>query len=210
MKTVAIFLVKLICLFRAVFSCVYHKSRFIAAALIMIFTAFAASPAYGQNARLQIDHLDRLASTAAETVDVTIDSSLLQVASKFLSSKKADEARIKELIAGLKGVYVKSFQFDNEGEYTEADVDMIRSQLRAPGWTRIVDVKSRRSGENVEVYTMIEADNVAGLAIIAAERRELTIVNIVGPIDLEKLADLEGQFGIPRFGFERMGRYKKE
>jgi hypothetical protein len=37
-----------------------------------------------------------------------------------------------------------------------------------------------------------------GLAIIASEPREFTIVNIVGSIDLAKLHRLEGKFGIPR------------
>jgi hypothetical protein len=29
------------------------------------------------------------------------------------------------------------------------------------------------------------------------------VVNIVGPIDLEKLAKLEGQFGVPELGIEK-------
>ena len=41
-------------------------------------------------------------------------------------------------------------------------------------------------------------DKVAGLLVLSAEPRELTIVNLVGPVDVEKLADLEGHFGIPR------------
>ncbi len=36
-----------------------------------------------------------------------------------------------------------------------------------------------------------------GLAVIASEPREFTIVNIVGNIDLEQLHDLEGNFGVP-------------
>ena len=35
------------------------------------------------------------------------------------------------------------------------------------------------------------------LAILVAEPRELTVVNIVGPIDLTRLAAMRGQFGIP-------------
>ena len=34
--------------------------------------------------------------------------------------------------------------------------------------------------------------------MIASEPREFTIVNIVGSIDIDKLAKLEGQFGIPQ------------
>jgi hypothetical protein len=35
------------------------------------------------------------------------------------------------------------------------------------------------------------------MALIATEPRELTIVNIVGAIDLDKLHKLEGHFGVP-------------
>ena len=80
--------------------------------------------------------LDRLADKASEVVDVTMDSSMLQMASKFLSDKDADEAKAKKLVGGLKGIYVKSFEFDKPGEYDMADVEAIRSQLRAPGWSR--------------------------------------------------------------------------
>ncbi len=43
---------------------------------------------------------------------------------------------------------------------------------------------------------------ITGLVIIAAEPRELTIVNLVGPIDLDRLAGLQGQFGIPKISTE--------
>jgi hypothetical protein len=40
-------------------------------------------------------------------------------------------------------------------------------------------------------------EKIGGLVVLSAEPRELRVVNIVGPVDLEKLASLEGQFGIP-------------
>ena len=42
-----------------------------------------------------------------------------------------------------------------------------------------------------------------GLAVIATDDREFTVVNIVGPVDLDKLAKLEGQFGVPDLGIEK-------
>ena len=39
---------------------------------------------------------------------------------------------------------------------------------------------------------------MAGIVIIAAEPKELTVVNIVGPLEVDQLADLGGEFGIPR------------
>ena len=32
-----------------------------------------------------------------------------------------------------------------------------------------------------------------------SDPQEFTVVNIVGPVDIEKLASLQGEFGIPHF-----------
>ena len=40
------------------------------------------------------------------------------------------------------------------------------------------------------------------LWIIAAQPKELTVVNIVGSIDLDQLSKLGGQFGIPKIDVE--------
>ncbi len=171
----------------------------------IIFYFFAvASVVNGQDARLQINHLDSLEQRASQVVDVTIDERTLQLAAKFLSAKKPDEARIKELVAGLKGVYVKSFEFDAANGYAETDVTMIRAQLNAPGWSKMVNVRSKRDGQNVDVYMMLDGNSIIkGLAVIAAESKRLTVVNIVGPIDVDKLSELSGNFGIPSIVLKR-------
>jgi hypothetical protein len=52
----------------------------------------------------------------------------------------------------------------------------------------------------------MHGDKVTGLVIIATEPREFTIVNINGPIDIDRLAELSGQFGIPEMRKERKHR----
>ncbi len=168
------------------------------AVLLVILSAFAAK---AQDARIQMASLDHLASKASQTVDVNIDERLMQVAAKIFSDQKADEKEIKELINGLKGIYVKSFEFENDGQYTDADVESIRSQLRGPAWSRLVNVTSKKDG-NIEVYLLLNGAQIGGLAVLSTDDRELTVVNIVGPVDLEKLAKLEGQFGVPELGIE--------
>ena len=155
-----------------------------------------------QDARLQLGSLDHLAAKANEIVDVNVDERLMKVAVKLLSDKDADERDVKKLVDGLKGIYVKSFEFDSEGQYTAADMETIRTQLRGPGWTRLVNVMSKKDG-NCEVYMLFNGDQVGGLAVLVAEEKELTVVNIVGPVDLDKLAKLEGQFGVPELGIEK-------
>jgi hypothetical protein len=162
-----------------------------------------------QNSRLQLNSLDHLAGKANQTVDVNIDERLMKLASKLFNAKEADEQQIKKLIEGLKGIYVKSFEFDNAGEYSPADLETVRTQLRGPGWTRMVNVISKKEG-NVEVYLLFNGDQVGGLAVLAYEEKELTVVNIVGPVDLDKLAELEGQFGVPELGIEKTKKNNNE
>jgi hypothetical protein len=123
---------------------------------------------------------------------------MLQFASGFLSKDKPDEAAMKEVISGLTGVYVKSFEFDREGVYSDADVESIRRQLKTPGWTRVVNIDSKRDREQVEMYVWRQGEQSGGLAILAAEPKELTVVNIVGRVDLTKLGALQGLMGIPK------------
>ncbi len=164
--------------------------------LALVILSFAVT-VQAQNAKLQIDHLDNLFPKAVETVDVRVEGALLQMASKFLSTKKADEAAVRELISALKGVYVKGVEFDKPGEYSENDIEAVRNQLRAPGWERIVGVRSKRDGENAEVYLMLEGGIISGIGVLVFDPKQVFVVNVVGPIDPEKIGQLRGQFGIP-------------
>jgi hypothetical protein len=171
-------------------------------ALVAVLFLFAATLSVrAQGARIELNNLDHLAARASQTVDVNIDERLVQIAAKVLSNEDRDEAEIKNLVNGLKGIYVKSFEFENAGEFTQADVESVRAQLRKPTWSKLVNVTSKKDG-SVEVYLMLVGDQISGLAVLSVEDKELTVVNIVGPVDLEKLSKLEGQFGVPELGIE--------
>lgn len=162
----------------------------------------ASAIAVAQNPRIQTSQLDALAAKASQTVDVNIDEHLMQLTARFLSSKDPDESKVKDLVNGLKGIYVKSFEFEAEGQYTEADIEGIRSQLRNTAWNKIVNVRSKKEG-SVEVYLMQSGNQISGMAVLATNPKEITVVNIVGPVDLDKLTQLEGEFGIPELEIER-------
>jgi len=168
--------------------------------LLTILFLLLAGLAAGQQVKWDYS---KVAARASESVDVNLDGSMLRLATKFLSDDDDNEAQVKKLVAGLKGIYVKSFEFKNPGEYSAADVEAFRSQLRAPEWQRIINVHSKEDGENVEVFIKAEGKSIGGLAIIATEPKELTLVNIVGPIDLDNLSELGGHFGIPDVEVEK-------
>ncbi|MGH9453470.1 MAG: DUF4252 domain-containing protein [Terriglobia bacterium] len=158
----------------------------------------AAPRTFGQTAKLNLDRLTSLEKRASEVTDVTLDGKMLRMASGFISDEKSsDDAETKALIQGLKGIYVRDYEFEKEGQYTRADLDAIRAQLHTPVWSKIVNVRSRRNGETDEIYIMGSSDNIQGLAILCAQPKELTVVNIVGPIDLKQLSHLEGHLGVP-------------
>lgn len=184
----------------------FHGAIFraaLAGLLVALLTAAAAAQTTdGASARLRIDTLDRLGAKAAETVSVNMDENLLRIVPPVLSDADAEERGVKQLVAKLKGVFVRKFDFDAEGQFTDADLAPIRAQLSAPGWSRVVDVRSRREGRTLEVYLKTAGTRVEGLAVLSYEPKELTVINIVGDVDLEKLRKLEGNFGVPELDIE--------
>jgi biopolymer transport protein ExbD len=190
-------------------TCAHDRKSLVRVALvaltIVVVTAMGGAPVFGQDPYIRLDNLDRLAARAVETVDVTVDASMIHMASKFLNANKVDEAKLRELLEQLKGVNVKVFEFANDGDFTAEDVEAIRAQLSAPGWSKVAAVRGKRTGggEDVDVRFMIEGELIKGIAILVVEPRELVFVNVIGPIDPEKISQLnllEGRFGIPRIG----------
>lgn len=166
--------------------------------LSFCLTLVVAVPASAQ--RLNLDFLADLEEQAEEVVDVTLDANMLRMAARFLRGADPEERAVADMVRGLTGVYVRSFEFANTGAYDRKLVDRVKSQL-GPTWKPLVTVRSKTK-DNVNIYADMRGENIVGLVIIAAEPRELTVVNITGPIDIDRLADLQGEFGIPHFSKE--------
>ena len=167
--------------------------------------AQAAAPLRGQ---LLLPEFTALADSASEVVNVTLDSRLLGMGCRFLSTEDPEEAQVKKLCTSLRGIFVRHFTFDSDFAYPRAEIDRVRRQLNGPGWSQMVNVRSKKEKSDVDVYVLIEGEKAQGLSIIASEPREFTIVNIVGSIDLEQLHDLS-RFGVPDLEIERSDGAKK-
>jgi len=148
-----------------------------------------------QQLKLNLDHL---AAKASDSVDVSLNNNMLQFAGKFLDGKDPEEAAVKKLIVGIDGIYIRSFEFKQEGVWSQADLEQIRSQLKAPDWSRIIGVKSAEEGENAEVHVCNQSGKVTGIVVLVTGPKEFTVANIVGNVSLESLADLGGHFGLPK------------
>lgn len=143
-----------------------------------------------------LDLFASLAPKGTETVEVSLSGAMLQLAGQFLNTGDPEQAKVKGLLGGLKGIYVRSYTFKKPGEYSMADVDRVRTQLK--GWSPVVNVHDAQ--ETVGVYLKTNGQRIDGLVVVSAEPTELTLVNIVGSIRVEDLKELSGKFGIPNLG----------
>ena len=169
---------------------------------LCLVALWCAAPTFAQTkGLLRLPEFASLAEKASESVNLTLDSSVLGLGCRFLNGADPQQANAKKLCTSLTGVYVRSFTFDKDFAYPKADIDGVRRQLSAPGWSRIVETRSSKEKTDVDVYVLLDKGKAAGLAIIASEPREFTIVNIVGSIDLEQLHDLEQKF-VPQLEIE--------
>lgn len=162
-----------------------------------ILLAAVLTPLAAQEIKMPAS-LDKLAAKADETVDVTLDGTLLKLAGKFLSGKDEDDSATRKILAGLESITVRSYEFSSAGQYEPADVETIRTQVKGPQWSRIVGVRSKKDGENVDVYFKDGGNgNLGGIVVLCAEPTQLTIVVVAGTLDPAQLAGLGGHFGIP-------------
>ena len=177
------------------------------AAFVVALAGAATAPAQDAQTsagRLRLESLERLGTKAAEAVNIDIDGFLIRFAGSVLSEKDADERAVKEFVTGLKGVYVRSYEFKADGQFTEADVSAVREQLRAPAWSRVMDVKTRGLDfGDAEVYLATAGGRVQGLTLLVVEPKEVTVINIVGDVDLDKIKKIDSDLRLPRIHINR-------
>lgn len=154
----------------------------------------------GQDLIQSIDW-ERFAPKATENVTVNVDGFMLSMAQKFLSDTNPDEAQTKKLIGNLKGIYIRSMKFKQAGDYNMADVEKLRNGFSGPAWSKIVEVKNNGGkSENVGIYLKNNGSKIDGIVILAAEPKELTVVQVVGSIDPDQLKALGDAGLIPKVG----------
>jgi hypothetical protein len=181
------------------------RKTFVLGCLALAAT-FAAAGAHGQQpseakarARVQLEALERLATRADRAVDVSLDEGVLSLA-KVVFEKKNNDAKaheVAEAIKGLQAVYVRVYEFAKEDEWKESDIADLRRQVSEEGWSRVVNVWHKADGRRVEVHLRAAAGKIGGLVVLSTEPKQLVVVNMVGDVDVQKLASLQGEFGIP-------------
>jgi hypothetical protein len=158
----------------------------------VVFAGFLAAPyAVGQKLELK---LDAIAARASAKNEVDLDGPLLQMALGKASEaakegKDGKKPGLPALVAGVKGVYVRNYTFDKPGVYSDTELESLRRQVSgSSGWSRIVNIKEKN--ESTEIYLLSQGDQVTGCFVLVAEPKELTVVNLVGAMNLAQMKEL--------------------
>lgn len=145
----------------------------------------AALPALAQQPAFDFKSLDKLGANAKESTSINLEGDALKAAAGLIGDK----------FRNLTGVYVHTYEFAKTGQYNVQDLEPVRAYLRTLNWTKIVDVKE--SDETSEIYMQPLPDGkIAGLAVVVAEPKEVTVVFLKGTLDPSDLKKLGG-LGIP-------------
>ena len=183
---------------------------------VLLIWAIAAmgllsTAANAQNARLHFEKLDHLGTIAHDSVEVNVDGKMLDLVKRVtMKINDADAQKVAQAISGLKGIYVRVYNFAKENEYNVADVDALRSELNTPGWEKLANVKSKANNQKVDVFTMFAGDKMDGVAVIVSDAKSVAVINVIGMIDIESLVELtqSGKFNIPKLDID-VGNNKK-
>jgi hypothetical protein len=161
-------------------------------------------PIFAQSPRIDVGHLKKLSDAAVERAEVSLDGVALRWA---LGALKC-EPDVYSLTKEIKGIYVNAFEFDADNQYSAEDIEKIRQQIKTPPWERMVSVKSKKSGEDIDVFILVDpkSEKIKGIVVLAVEKREIAIVNIVGNINLKGLTKMGGNFGLPEMELTEGGK----
>ncbi len=138
----------------------------------------------------------QLAARASNYTEVNLDRKMLAFAGQFMNKK--DDAATRHLIEKLNGVYVRTYEFSKPGQYTAADLDSIRRQFQTSAWSPMVKDHSKDGSSDSDIYIKSEGGEILGMFILNAEPQELDFVYISGPISLDDLSAMGGNFGVPK------------
>jgi hypothetical protein len=161
-----------------------------------------AVPALAQNDQLPLPPAveKELAARTSNVTEVTLGKNMLGFAARFMNGKDKDEAATRQLIDGLEGIYVRSYEFDKEGQFSMEEIEQLRKYFETSEWSPIVRERERKTGETTDVMVKLVNGETRGMFILTAEPKELTIVLILGPIRMEDLGKLKGIGGLGALG----------
>jgi hypothetical protein len=169
------------------------RSSFAAATLSFALSTFATAAEVEAGA---IDIGQLMPSAKGEFVEVNLSSAMLKFAARIAARQ---EPEVAEMIRNLKSIRVNVVGLDDSNrEATVDQIEGVRRKLESQGWTKMVTVRERNGGDNVDVHVKQRGEeSIDGLVVTVLDRKgEAVFVNIVGNINADQIAQIADKFDI--------------
>ena len=143
-----------------------------------------------------IDIGQLMPSAKGQFVEVNLSTAMLKFAARLVAREEPETA---ELIRGLKSIRVNVVGLDDTNRAgTVEQIESVRRKLETQGWTRMVTVREKEHGDNVDIHVKQRGDEaIDGLVVTVIDRKgEAVFVNIVGNINADQLAKIADKFDI--------------
>ncbi len=170
------------------------QSLRVALVSVAVFTASfarAAEPGY-------VDFGKFAKSERGECVDITLGGGVLKLASFFV---KHEEPAAAEMLRSISKVRVNVISLDNTNRFAATEkMTTMRAELVKQGWDQIVTVQGRKEEDVAIFLKQREGEVIEGVVVTVIDERknEAVLINVVGNIKAEQLAELGGHLKIDR------------
>ena len=148
--------------------------------------------------QLDLKSLDKFADRAKSKTQIDMDEATLKATGGLLKDKKGDEGLAKKSTENMKGLFLRSYEFNGKDAYKLDDLKPILDQLKAPNWVPFL--RNKENGELTEIWMHKTNNEVDGMLLVSAEGNEITVINVVGltrPEDFSSLMNVSA-YPIPK------------
>lgn len=108
----------------------------------------------------------------------------------------AEEPEFAQMLNSIQLIRVMTFEYDETGvENAQDSANTLLSHMNKGMWDTLVRSRDDDNAVNISMQSNQE-DIINALAVVTWDNQSMTVVNLVGEIDLDMLARLGEQFGI--------------
>lgn len=169
------------------------RSSFAAATISLAFIVSS------QAAEVEVGAIDigqLMPSAKGQFVEINLSPAMLKFAARIAARHEPEAA---ELIRNLKSIRVNVVGLDDTNRAaTVEQIESVRRKLETDGWTKMVTVREKDGGDNVDVHVKQHGEEaIDGIVVTVLDKKgEAVFVNIVGNINADQIAQLAEKFDI--------------
>ena len=160
-----------------------------------------------------IDIGQLMPAAKGQFVEINLSPAMLKFAARIAARQEPETA---ELIRNLKSIRVNVVGLDDSNRSATIEkIEGVRRKLETQGWTKMVTVREKNDGDNVDIHVMQRGEEaIDGLVVTVLDKKgEAVFVNIVDNINADQIAQIAEKFDLEplrKVHLKIEGRKKKE